>query len=476
MGKSISSAPGEDFLVSLQDLFDEAGERGREFQPNFNILKEPLIQYVRNCGRMTSAKARASLDLSFTDRRRPETIVQLPPSTIKVDDEAAERLRSTASRNEFIGVMRTLVDESIPVKKRKRPPTKAQRLKMDEVKKPKGVVRLINVPPLSQVDVAAMKEQSAWQSLKSQVLPSFKNRSIPPQFSEPEDQPIQSIERTPEPDFISSSQTAMSSTERERLEREETMYTANTTVMTDVEDIASEEPEKLVGGREVMGSPELGHVVVRRMPVDEDVDMTGVSQAATEPILEDTAMNSYMDHDVSDLELLGPQIKSEDGEFPSLTQPCEDLEKTTEENNDGAPDESTEEVTEDPRQVLAGAISRIQAEIADIPVERWQKYHTKLINLCDTYDMFTLPFKDRLNKITRIIYLAEEEEAVIAGDWSRLPSVVRICAFLAQTTGPAPEEPDQKVVNGWVIGRLRDVKFLEAKKRIFQLTAESEIA
>lgn len=480
---------GDDFLRSLQDLFEEAGERGRDVQANFDLFKEPLVQYIKARQFTTAAKARASLKLQFTDRRRPETVVQLPPTTLKVDEAGADKLRDASSGNEFIGLLRVMIDEGVaanapkPTGKRKRP-TKAQRRAMEEAKYPQTKIR---VKPRTTFD----SEQAAWEKLKVHGLPTFISKSTPTQFPDRQQKlevnvPIPSIEKfggqgmdigkdfdvdSPKKDFFSSSRTAIATGEGAIWDRGVSMQTINTDMLNNFLDGATNDLMNPTETKERMVSPELGYEVVHHLSEEEDIDMAEDAHARIEDSNEMTAVNSSLDSEHGRKQSQDSQMRSEDDNVSYYSLPDEDMdiaEATT-------PETLSEETSEDSLQFLKSAISRLEPEIADIRPDKWDEYQAKLFQLCDNHNLFTLPFKERLNKMVRIIYLNEEEEAIKTKDWSKLGGVVKICAFLAETTGPALEPADERMVNGWVIGRLRDIKFLVWKAKIFELTAESEI-
>lgn len=480
---------GNDFLRSLQDLFDEAGERGRDFQANFDLFKEPLVQYINDRQFMTAAKARASLELLFTDRRRPETVVQLPPTTLKIDEAGADKLRNASSGNEFIGLLRVMIDEGVAANatkntgKRKRL-TKAQRRAMNEAKKPQTKIRVKSRTTFDS-------EQTAWDKMKVHGLPTFIPKSTPPQFPDRQqkleiDEPIPSIEKcgsqdinidesfdvgSLKKDFFSSSRTAIATVEGAMLERRVSMQTTNTDMLIDFLEDATNDQTKPTETEERMASPELGYDVVHRLSEEEDINMVENAHARIEDNNEMAAIYSPLDSEHDRKQSQDSQMKSEDDNLSDYSLPEEDMEIA----EAATPETLSEETSEDSLKLLKSAISQVEEEIADIPADKWDEYQAKLFQLCDTHNLFTLPFKERLNKMVRIIYLSEEEEAIKTKDWSKLAGAVKICAFLAQTSGPAPEQADERMVNGWVIGRLRDIKFLVYKTRIFQLTAESEI-
>lgn len=479
---------GDDFLRSLQDLFEEAGERGRDFQANFDLFKEPLVQFIKARQVTTAAKARASLELQFTDRRRPETVVQLPPTTLKIDEAGADRLRGASSGNEFIGLLRVMIDEGVaanapkPTGKRKRP-TKAQRRAMEEAKHPQTKIRVKSR--------TTFDSEAAWAQMKTHVLPNFTPKSTPTQPPDRQQKlevnvPIPSIDKfesqdmnidknfdvdSLKKDLFSSSRTAIATGEGVIWDRGVSMQTISTDMLNNFLDDATNDPMNPTETKERMVSPELGYEVVHQLSEEEDVNMAEDDHARIEDSNEMAAVNSPLDSEHGRKQSQGSQMRSEDDSLSCYSLSDEDMdiaEATT-------PETLSEETSEDSLQLLKSAISQLEPEIADIRPEKWDEYQAKLFQLCDDHNLFTLTFKERLNKMVRIIYLNEEEEAIKTKDWSKLNGVVKICAFLAETTGPAVEPADKRMVNGWVIGRLRDIKFLVWKARIFELSAESEI-
>jgi hypothetical protein len=71
-----------------------------------------------------------------------------------------------------------------------------------------------------------------------------------------------------------------------------------------------------------------------------------------------------------------------------------------------------------------------------------------------------MTLQQRLRRISKICLLPEEDEAMVTNDWERIRSVVLICAFLAEVTGPEEEEVDPRVLNRWIRAKLLDLDYL----------------
>ncbi|KAH6981102.1 hypothetical protein BKA56DRAFT_586566 [Ilyonectria sp. MPI-CAGE-AT-0026] len=119
--------PGADFLASLRGLFAEAAAKKKDTKADeFACFRGPLVKFLIDCGTMRVARARANCILKFTDDKRPMTDLQLPPCTMKIDDETRAQLDTASSGNEFIEILQAEIEKQVPQRRRKPRSTKAQ--------------------------------------------------------------------------------------------------------------------------------------------------------------------------------------------------------------------------------------------------------------------------------------------------------------------------------------------------------------
>lgn len=148
--------PGADFLASLRGLFAEAAAKKKDTKADeFACFRGPLVKFLIDCGTMRVARARANCILKFTDDKRPMTDLQLPPCTMKIDDETRAQLDTASSGNEFLEILQAEIEKQVPQRRRKPRSTKAQM----EARKMANVTKtaIITKTAIRKAKAAAMK-------------------------------------------------------------------------------------------------------------------------------------------------------------------------------------------------------------------------------------------------------------------------------------------------------------------------------
>jgi hypothetical protein len=123
-------------------------------------------------------------------------------------------------------------------------------------------------------------------------------------------------------------------------------------------------------------------------------------------------------------------------------------------------------------RILSSA-TKFQAELNTIPEANWKSYARDIRKLCESDGIVSMDFERRLRKIKGILYIKEEKEAMVSGDWDRMRGVARLCAFIAELSAPDCEDVDQVRTEKWLATQLKDIRFLEkcllTKKRVVEL-------
>uniref|UniRef100_A0A8H7NEV4 Uncharacterized protein n=1 Tax=Bionectria ochroleuca TaxID=29856 RepID=A0A8H7NEV4_BIOOC len=120
---------------------------------------------------------------------------------------------------------------------------------------------------------------------------------------------------------------------------------------------------------------------------------------------------------------------------------------------------------ETPLQRMQAALPQLKRDIAQIPPTNWEEYEAKLTKFYSSSKIATLGFPDLLSKIRRIVFLPEELEVAVAGDWERLPAAVNICVILAEATSLEPDDAKQGLTNKWVEDMTHFIPWLKKATR-----------
>ncbi|KAF7562738.1 hypothetical protein G7046_g1400 [Stylonectria norvegica] len=478
-------APGSDFLESLRAIFAETEKPGRNKDADFIALKQPLIRFFCDCGMMTAAKARASCHLDFSDGTSPETDLQLPPSGIKVDEVSRNSLQRASSGNELIGLMRAVINEQMPRKAPRRRRTKAQiradneaqiraeneaQIRADEASNEAKMIKAKEEIARKEAHLAEIKRITL-------VMP---NDAAPPEDGRPDDELIQA-QLSNESLVLGDSESSqgMEGLNMEAKAQSEPMEATAKEVLKDIRASEPPTPKTIVvrrfpaeqeesleqhaeireslrgnsvpstGDQEDMPMEDFHHGETPEMPEDEASHLVTDEANEASPISEGRVLSiAQIRHEVNDV------VSSEwDHYKPWLLDVLANADRASK-----AQITTTTDIADSARTRLSRALSLLGEEVA---------------HLCTSDQIDTMAFPDRLRRITRVCYLPEEEQAVVSGDWGRVEAAVRICALLAEMVGPAHENLDHGVVDGWVMGKLRDIawlqSFLGAKERVFKL-------
>lgn len=475
---------GSDFLESLKDLFTEAGEDDRDPQENFIALRKPLIQYLLDASRMTAAKARASLQLSFTDGVNPETIPQLPPQYLKIDKGAAAMLRMAGSGNEFIGMLRSMIDDQqakkTPKKGKRKRQVKAESDEESEIKKTRVSVVLKPRPSPAPSPLRSLKIKSSPSLMKGVTPPQFPLRNSKDRNSDEGGESARekdgdavddSIEEEDDeeekgqPDFaqLISDFVHQQTPPRHTVRSSESMALDNTTSPASCEYVSCPENPQDAVNAEVKtesgarASPELGDEQLGSISTKEGNTVDENPQISIETIVQEISATNSSDWETYKPKLLEALITLNLSSIPEVNQPAD--------------------ATQNSLNSLEKALALLKYETSRIPANTWQTYEAELVELSKSKDLRSMAFQGRLTKIARILFLPEEAEAIASKDWDRLEGVVRICTMLAQITGPNDEVLEQTVVDAWAVNKLRDIDWFKKcfgiKERVSNLTANS---
>ncbi|TFB01157.1 hypothetical protein CCMA1212_006667 [Trichoderma ghanense] len=111
------------------------------------------------------------------------------------------------------------------------------------------------------------------------------------------------------------------------------------------------------------------------------------------------------------------------------------------------------------RTRLEAALELLNADICAIPPLSWATYRKKLLRFSETEMVSKMSFAERLYKVTEIVYMPEELDALPKEDFKRLEGVVRICATAAQALSVEGEESSDEMAERWVRAKTKDLEF-----------------
>lgn len=106
-----------------------------------------------------------------------------------------------------------------------------------------------------------------------------------------------------------------------------------------------------------------------------------------------------------------------------------------------------------------------QNDIEMLPNETWNRYWGEIQKISMTCEWQGMAFGQRLNRVRAIMYLEEEEEALVHGDFERLKAVINLCGDIAELLGPEKEEVEQASAE-WKLNRLKDIHWLQRNLKI----------
>ncbi|KAL6866679.1 hypothetical protein J3F83DRAFT_740727 [Trichoderma novae-zelandiae] len=113
------------------------------------------------------------------------------------------------------------------------------------------------------------------------------------------------------------------------------------------------------------------------------------------------------------------------------------------------------------RTRLEAALELLIADICAMPPLSWAIYRKKLLKFSETEAVSNMSFAQRLYKVTEIVYMPEELDALPKEDFERLQGVVRICATAAQALTVEGEESTDAMGERWVKAKTQDLEFFK---------------
>ncbi|KAM0426797.1 hypothetical protein ACHAPT_008113 [Fusarium lateritium] len=439
-------APGSDFLDSLNQLFSEAGSKGRDGKIEFAHLRGILINFVAACSRMTAAKVRASCSLKFIDGTEPQTLLALPPGKLRIDDKLRAFLEAATTGAEFVEILRDMITKQLSPRQSPRghkkrnprqsppasPKSKAQRRAEAAQKLKKQVVRLKLRRSGERLGADEKAQQIMTQTESSEAggesQPVVDQQALPQVISEPGDAP-----NLPGPMDIDASHVDSN----KQMDPPES-----------ISDNPSSEGDHSVSSFDNEGDTQMEDAIVPKIeetPENEWPPRNHVTPAQRRiDIRELTTAIAQCDGD--GWETLKPQL------LDMLAQ----INYVNEKAN--AP--PTPETVAAALKRLDSGVAKLEPEKAYIPAKNWEKYHAKLIKEAKA-GWFDKPWDDRQWRICRICYLKEEDAVIVNRDWDRLRAAARMCAILIELTAPPWEPVDRETGDKWLIEKLGDVSFLE---------------
>ncbi|PTB64628.1 hypothetical protein BBK36DRAFT_1123105 [Trichoderma citrinoviride] len=111
------------------------------------------------------------------------------------------------------------------------------------------------------------------------------------------------------------------------------------------------------------------------------------------------------------------------------------------------------------RTRLEAALELLLADTCAIPPLKWAAYRRRLVKFSESETVSEMSFAQRLCKVTEIVYMPEELDALSKEDFKRLQGVVRICATAAQALTVEGEESMDGLGERWVQAKARDLEF-----------------
>ncbi|KAF5980504.1 hypothetical protein FCOIX_4760 [Fusarium coicis] len=422
--------PGNDFMESLEDLFSEAGAKGRDANAEFVHLRSSLIDFIESITitsghNLTTARTRAKHNLKFTDGTEPETHVAFFPPNHDITEKRPQ-LDAATTAEEFIEIIGTVFSEQ---KTRNRKKKKSNRKRSNAT------------PP-----------ESPMNNAQKRLAAEAANKTL----STADDSPRKRIKLNAskskggvsEPAVFSTAHQSKDNTPTEFPSPEDTVNDDGASVLgpMDIDSGATSSQDK---GEEMNGEHSTAEgqkhhesAPERRSQDREDMHM---NDADTE------TLTAYCRSDI--LEVVAAVEGIEEQQWkdfkPKLLEMLGQMHQ-----------EPTPEQHERALKRLSIAIAQAEQERSLIPVEAWKKYEEKLTDETKK-GLFDCLWSRRLFKVGKIIYLPEEEVAMESQCWERLKAAARICAILIEMTAKPEEQDYQRDTDRWLIEKLGDISFLE---------------
>ncbi|KOS23124.1 hypothetical protein ESCO_003866 [Escovopsis weberi] len=109
---------------------------------------------------------------------------------------------------------------------------------------------------------------------------------------------------------------------------------------------------------------------------------------------------------------------------------------------------------------LDAAVARLGDDMSAIRPGDWKRYNAKLRGLCGSPAFLARSFQQRLWKVMDVMYVDEETSTMESGDWGRLETVAKIVATVCEAMGP-PGEGAGEVSRRWFCSKVQDIRFLK---------------
>ncbi|KAF4334172.1 hypothetical protein FBEOM_11996 [Fusarium beomiforme] len=417
------ASPSIDFIRSLEDLFAEAGEKGRDAKTEFVHLRSSIIDFIVSSEGLTAAKARAKYSLKFTDGANPKKHIAFFPLKFNLSEKGTQ-LDAANTAEEFIEILRTLINEQ---KQRVRKEKNANKKKAS------------SSPPPSPMN-------NAQKRLEAEAVP--KNSSTA------DDSPRKRIKLNTHKNRSDISGSPISSTTYQP--KDSTVTEAGKGKVTNGSDSDALGPMDIDSGT-VSSQNREDAMDAQQKSIEENNQQHPVSQRPS-PNQQDTHMNevaetlpSYCGTDILEVIAAAKVIEARQwGDFkPKLLEMLDQMHE-----------EPTPEQHEKALKRLHVAITTTEPERSLIPIDAWKAYEEKLVGESKK-GLFDCEWSRRLSNIGKIIYLPEEETAMETRDWKRLCAAARMCAILTEMTAKPEEQANQEFTDQWLIEKLGDISFLE---------------
>lgn len=124
-----------------------------------------------------------------------------------------------------------------------------------------------------------------------------------------------------------------------------------------------------------------------------------------------------------------------------------------------------DELETDEKNRLSLLLKLRQKDIEMLPYDAWNRYWDEIQKLSMTCEWQGMDFGQRLCRVRDIMYLEEEEEALVHGNFERLKAVISLCADIAELLGPENEDVRSASL-GWKSNRLKDICWLQRNLNI----------
>lgn len=481
-----------DALDSFCDILQEAKEKDFDRGEDFVFIKMQLINYLVAGRGQRKAQARANFQIKFPDNSVSSVHVGLLPSTFSFTAADEALLKKTKSVDTFLKRLRPLfinvskLNERAGLgsetkgknRKRKATPNVEARIEADaEAKKAKTMVRIrkknleapISASDAEQAKTSICAEETILHETKfikcdSETEMGERSSSEARLTSEPTEAPG----------------TALGFDHQAAFEPLDVAQYAGQNILDGPVQAAPVQAQQSELEAQFNHHEDTSPYAICEGAEERPDSLAGKSPA--ESMMRDTAMQSDIDQH---------SLGSGQEQYSTIVNLMHDISTITPENWEEfkpkllehlayAQIKSADVAIQLPSNFADSAVERLRIaishlgdEISQIPPENWNTYEKELEAFCTAKGSLAVGFPARLAKITRICYLGEESDAMKHGNWDKLNNVVRLCAVLAEMTGPSYEVLDREAVNEWVRSKFRDIAWL--KKLVGAKTAMSGI-